>query len=87
MPARMTIRVEMSVMCPQASVRHQNRRYSCSSEELTFYVVDVGHYLENTGNTTLHFLEIFDTGGYPYSLSSIFEGRSRYGMSQTVSRI
>jgi len=28
---------------------------------LTF-VVDLGHYVENIGNTTLHFLEIFNTG-------------------------
>ncbi len=30
---------------------------------------DVGHYLENTGNTTLHFLEIFDTGRFPSNVS------------------
>ena len=25
-------------------------------------VVNLGHYVENIGNTTLHFLEIFNTG-------------------------
>ena len=53
-------------MCPRASVR---RLSSSTSDALTFFYFDVGHYLENTGNTTLHFLEIFDTGRFPYNLS------------------
>jgi hypothetical protein len=51
---------------------------------LTF---DVGHYLENTGNTTLHFLEIFDTGKFPTQHITVFQYHSLFGTWQIVSRI
>ena len=49
-------------------------------------VVNLGHYVENIGNTTLHFLEIFNTGEslipLVFDLPSCSERTS-----QTVSRI
>ena len=32
--------------------------------------MDVGHYIENIGNTTLHYLEIFNTGELVRYISS-----------------
>jgi hypothetical protein len=86
MHARLTIKVGTSVMCPPDSVRSLSQRYGSTSDALTFYYFDVGHYLENTGNTTLHFLEIFDTGRF-IQLVIVFEYHSRFGMWQIVSRI
>jgi hypothetical protein len=40
---------------------------------LTFFYSDAGHYLENTGNTTLHYLEIFDTGRFPSNMAQFRE--------------
>jgi hypothetical protein len=45
-------------MCPLPLVRHQIRRYKGSSESITY----LGHYVENIGNETLHYLEIFNAG-------------------------
>jgi hypothetical protein len=38
-----------------------SRRCICTLETFTC-AIGVGHYVENTGNTTLHYLEIFNTG-------------------------
>jgi oxalate decarboxylase/phosphoglucose isomerase-like protein (cupin superfamily) len=44
-------------------------------------VVNLGHYVENIGNTSLHYLEIFNTGEYliPFAFDHPFcpNGRRR----------
>jgi hypothetical protein len=52
------------------------------------YTADVGHYIENTGNTTLHFLEIFNTGEvFDDVPTSYYSCLSLNWASQIVSRI
>jgi oxalate decarboxylase/phosphoglucose isomerase-like protein (cupin superfamily) len=46
-------------------------KLTVSPMRLPSFYFDVGHYLENTGNTTLHFLEIFDTGRFQLNMSRL----------------
>lgn len=47
---------------PEWVSRHQNLRYSKVTPGLMNTAIDVGHYVENIGNTTLTYLEIFNGG-------------------------
>jgi hypothetical protein len=59
MPALSITKAETSVLCPLPSVRHPVIFSAVATLTCAMYV---GHYIENIGNTTLHYLEIFNAG-------------------------